>query len=97
MAGRLFERFAGDDTGRSTGRGTGLGLAGVRAVLAAHGGTVAAGERPGGGASFELWLPAMPGVPVQSNIKSAGSADGIGPRRISHRPAVPRDGATASS
>jgi signal transduction histidine kinase len=57
IADRVFERFASDDTGRSTGRGTGLGLAGVGAVVRAHGGFVASGNRPGGGAWFRLRLP----------------------------------------
>ncbi|MGE3526656.1 MAG: PAS domain-containing sensor histidine kinase, partial [Gemmatimonadales bacterium] len=38
--------------------GTGLGLTLVRQAVEAHGGTVRAGETPGGGATFALWLPA---------------------------------------
>jgi len=37
--------------------GTGLGLAMVRQTVAHHGGTVHAGNRPGGGATFEVRLP----------------------------------------
>ncbi|ATB28316.1 sensor histidine kinase [Melittangium boletus] len=51
-AHRVFEPFF---TTRST--GTGLGLAVVRRVVVAHGGTVTVGPRPGGGARFELRLP----------------------------------------
>jgi signal transduction histidine kinase len=37
--------------------GSGIGLAIVRAVVEAHGGTVHAENQPGGGACFSLWLP----------------------------------------
>lgn len=39
-------------------RGTGLGLAIVRQTVAHHGGAVSVHDRPGGGASFEVRLPA---------------------------------------
>ncbi len=52
---RLFERFyrAGNDRG-----GNGLGLAIVRAVVEAHGGTVSVTSRPGDGTRFDVTLPA---------------------------------------
>ncbi|WP_224247309.1 ATP-binding protein [Hyalangium gracile] len=49
---RVFEPFF---TSRAT--GAGLGLAVVRRVALAHGGTVGVRERAGGGARFELLLP----------------------------------------
>jgi two-component system, OmpR family, sensor kinase len=55
---RVFERFARTESDRSTVRGTGLGLAIVRAVAEAHGGTARVRGADGGGALFEIDLPA---------------------------------------
>jgi PAS domain S-box-containing protein len=60
---RVFEPFF---TSRST--GAGLGLAVVRRVVLAHGGTVGVKERPGGGARFELVLPLSPSEPGQQHL-----------------------------
>ncbi len=54
---RVFDRFF---TKRAGDRGTGLGLALVRAVVEAHGGTVGVTSPPGEGATFELKLPRKP-------------------------------------
>jgi len=55
---RVFHRFHRTDSARSrTSGGTGLGLAIVRAIADAHGGSVAAGASPEGGARIELELP----------------------------------------
>lgn len=51
---RLFEKFVR----ASSASGAGLGLAVVRAVVEAHGGTVTAENRPDGGALFRITLPA---------------------------------------
>ena len=60
----IFERFVrGADPGRArtTGdEGTGLGLTLVRAIIEAHGGSVAARNRPSGGACFTLQMPLPP-------------------------------------
>jgi signal transduction histidine kinase len=54
-----FERFRRPDASRSRGDGgAGLGLAIVAAIAAAHGGSAAAANRPEGGASVVLRLPA---------------------------------------
>ena len=50
----LFEPFWKGPASRSTG----LGLAIVRAVVEAHGGSIAVRTTPGGGATFEVRLPA---------------------------------------
>jgi two-component system OmpR family sensor kinase len=55
---RVFDRFHRTDAARDRASGgTGLGLAIVRAIAEAHGGTVAAGVSPDGGARIELELP----------------------------------------
>jgi len=55
-AERLFDRFARGQHGR--GRRYGIGLALVREVVEAHGGTVTADGAPGAGATFTVTLPA---------------------------------------
>ena len=53
---RLFAKF---QRGREEGNagGAGLGLAISRAIVVAHGGSIRAADRPGGGARFSLTLP----------------------------------------
>jgi two-component system, OmpR family, sensor kinase len=55
---RVFERFARSAGDRSSVSGTGLGLAIVRAVAEAHGGAATVRDADGGGALFEIRLPA---------------------------------------
>jgi signal transduction histidine kinase len=55
---RVFDRFVRLDPDRSrTGGGAGLGLAIVREIVAAHHGTVAIDDRPGGGTRITVQLP----------------------------------------
>lgn len=56
--GSLFEPYH-----TSKPDGTGLGLTLVRQTVQAHGGTIQVSETPGGGATFELWLPSAPRIP----------------------------------
>ena len=55
---RVFDRFVrlDDSRTRDTG-GSGLGLAISREIVAAHGGTISAGEDPQGHCRFEVRLP----------------------------------------
>ena len=52
----VFDRFR-TSSGGTESRGTGLGLALVRAVAEAHGGSVTARSTPGAGSDFEIVLP----------------------------------------
>jgi two-component system sensor histidine kinase KdpD len=53
---RVFDKFyrLPSETGQP---GAGLGLAICKAIAAAHGGSIAAANRAGGGSVFSLWLP----------------------------------------
>ena len=61
---RVFDRFYRADPSRS-GPGSGLGLAIARAVAQQHGGSVQAANRPDGGASLTVRLPAADPAPVR--------------------------------
>nr|WP_018352993.1 HAMP domain-containing sensor histidine kinase [Longispora albida] len=67
---QLFEPFHRGDRSRLGGGGAGLGLSIVRSVAQAHGGTVRAQARPGGGLTVTLAIPPGPAA------GSAGPAAG---------------------
>lgn len=54
---RIFDRFFTWRPEETSGRHAGLGLAIVRAIVTAYGGTVTAANRPDGGAVFEVRIP----------------------------------------
>jgi len=69
---RVFNRFHRTDSARSRASGgAGLGLAIVRAIAVAHGGSARAGASPEGGARLDLELP---------GFKPAGTAPATPPR-----------------
>lgn len=58
-AARIFDRFWRADPSRSRAfGGSGLGLAVVRSICRGHGGEASYADRPGGGAMFEISIPA---------------------------------------
>jgi signal transduction histidine kinase len=57
---RIFERFVRTEDVPSGGEGAGLGLAIVRAIAEAHGGSVELDSRPGAGAIFTVVIPTEP-------------------------------------
>jgi two-component system sensor kinase FixL len=73
VVARLFDPFV-----TTKPKGMGIGLAIVRGIVEAHGGTVQATNNPGGGDTIWFTLPAVEGVfvdtrPVQPSSVSAGS------------------------
>jgi signal transduction histidine kinase len=58
----IFDKFVrGASAGRVGTKGTGIGLAMVRHIVRAHGGTVAVESEPGAGSTFTLRLPVEEG------------------------------------
>ena len=73
---QLFERFWRTEHGRTRGRGgAGLGLSIAKAIVVAHGGTVAAHNAPDGGAVFEVTLPAVAPEPASQESLSVLTTD----------------------
>jgi two-component system, OmpR family, sensor histidine kinase KdpD len=62
---KVFEKFYRGSAARKNDGGTGLGLMICRAAIRAHGGRIAAQERPGGGAAIEFTLPIAVGASPQ--------------------------------
>jgi len=78
----IFEKFYRGKPGAIQGKGSGMGLAIVRAILAAHGGTIEAASVPGKGASFRFWVPLVEKEPANERSgaqarAARGSAEGL--------------------
>lgn len=62
---QMFEKFVrGNHVGI---RGVGLGLAICKGIVEAHGGTIAAENRAGGGALFRMTIPVAAGMPANTS------------------------------
>lgn len=60
---RIFDKFYRASPMADAGRGSGLGLAICRAIIKAHGGSIVAANRAGGGAEFVMRLPLAQDAP----------------------------------
>ena len=74
----IFEAFVQSTRTKDGSGGTGLGLAICRKIMAGHHGSISAHNHPGGGAVFEIHLPALPAPP-------AASAQSVRPADQPHR------------
>ena len=88
---RAFDRFERADSARTRDAGgTGLGLSIVRAITEAHGGRVAARNRPGDGASVIIELPDPTGGQRAAAATAHGApAPGTAARNAAPRPSLP--------
>jgi two-component system NtrC family sensor kinase len=77
LRARIFEPFF---TTKAPGAGTGIGLSLCLASIAAHGGSIAVEETPGGGATFVIELP----------VRSTGPAAGRSSKADQERTPMPR-------
>ena len=72
----IFEPFRQGPAAPSHSPGTGIGLSLVARFAELHGGRAWVEERPGGGASFRVFLPGMSpgdGVPALASIERGGA------------------------
>ena len=58
----IFEKYYRGKQQKGSSTGTGMGLAIARAILKAHRGGIVVRSKPGQGARFTFWIPAMPSM-----------------------------------
>jgi PAS domain S-box-containing protein len=69
---RIFEPYL---QGEGAAAGSGVGLALVARFAELHGGRTWVEDRPGGGASFRVWLPEEPSAPDDDQPTAAGTSE----------------------
>jgi two-component system, OmpR family, sensor histidine kinase KdpD len=67
----IFEKFYRGKRGAKARKGSGMGLAIVRAILAAHGGAIEVTNTPGSGACFRFWIPLVEKEPSRADLTSS--------------------------
>jgi two-component system OmpR family sensor kinase len=69
---QIFGRFV-RGSGSADTSGHGIGLAVVKTLMERMGGSVSVGDTPGGGADFQLRLPAVLSTPVEERSSRSAS------------------------
>jgi two-component system, OmpR family, sensor histidine kinase BaeS len=63
---KVFQPFYRGEQGRRIKQGMGLGFSIAKDLTEAHGGTLEVSSQPGGGSTFEVWLPLNPETPKEN-------------------------------